>query len=332
MKNWTREDLIGLSGSYWAACALHAGVRLDVFSPLADGPLTLDVLVERVGCPARSLDMLLTALCALELLTRKNDQFELTAFAREALCKDAPGYVGYIIDHHHQLMPSWTQLDKSVQLNSPGRERLSFSDEECESFLMGMYDMASIKAAQAVQKVDLSRCARLLDLGGGTGAYAVHFCKANPELGVVVFDLPTSKPFAEKIITRHGFEQRIVFHAGDFIKDDLPGGFDAVWLSHILHGLGEEEAALVVRKAAGTLKPGGLLLIQEFVLDDSRDGPLFSSLFALNMLSGTSAGKAYTWNELTEMLQNAGVSRIMKLLESPDGSGILAGTAGTPVA
>jgi SAM-dependent methyltransferase len=101
----------------------------------------------------------------------------------------------------------------------------------------------------------------------------------------MVFDLPGSRPFAERVIRRQGLEERISFAGGDFEQDPLPAGFDVVWLSQILHGCaGPAAAAALVAKADASLVPGGRLFIQEFVLSDDRSGPLHPALFGLNML------------------------------------------------
>jgi len=69
-----------------------------------------------------------------------------------------------------------------------------------------------------------------------------------------------------------------------------------------------------------------VILIQEFILDDTRDGPIFPALFSLNMLLGTPTGQAYSGQELTEMLQHAGVTDVRRLaVDLPNGAGILAG-------
>jgi len=168
----------------------------------------------------------------------------------------------------------------------------------------------------------------MLDLGGGPGTYAIHFCLQNPELNAVVYDLPSTRCFAEKTIDRFGLSRRIRFEAGDFDHQDLPKGFDVVWLSHVLHSAGPLECANIVKKAMATLEPGGMILIQEFILDDKLDGPLFPTLFSLNMLLGTPAGQAYSQGQLLEMLAMAGAGDLRRLpLDLPNGAGVIAGIA-----
>ncbi len=329
MRQWTASSLIALSGQYWESCALQAAVRLDVFSPLAEGPLEVEKLAARVGCAPEPAARLITALCALGLLRREGATCALEPGARRWLCRDSPDYVGHIIEHHRHLMPAWARLDEAVRSGLPVRARTSVetSDEaERASFLMGMRNIADTQAARSVPQIDLSGRRHLLDLGGATGAYAINFCRANPGLTATVFDLPITRPFAEKVIEEEGMADRVRFVGGDFTRDGLPGEFDVAWLSQILHGEGMEASRRLVIKAARALAPGGLFLIQEFILDDDRNGPVHPALFDLNMLVGTPEGQSFTEAELAVMMEAAGLASIRRLpVQLPQGCGIMAG-------
>ena len=203
MKDWTPSALLHASGMYWESCAIHAAVHLDVFTPLSGGPMTVTELADRTGCVPQSLDRLLTALCAMGLLIRQGETCELPPFSRDHLCRGNPGYLGHIVEHHRHLMPGWSKLDESVRENRPTRHRSSVDTEdtgERESFLMGMYNIANAQAERSVPHIDLSGRSHLLDLGGATGAYAIHFCRRNPGLSATVFDLP---PTPSLCGTRH---------------------------------------------------------------------------------------------------------------------------------
>lgn len=85
---------------------------------------------------------------------------------------------------------------------------------------------------------------------------------------------------------------------------------------------------MILQKAMTALEPGGMILVQEFILDDSLDGPLFPALFSLNMLLGTPAGQAYSQGDLMGMLAAAGACNLRRLpLELPNGAGVIAGNA-----
>ena len=327
-QEWTPAELLQVSGGYWSACALHAGVKLNVFTPLARETRTAEELATVPGADPRGLAMLLDSLCALKLLVKEGDRYLATPFAAEYLSRDSDKYLGHIILHHHHLMESWARLDEGVRRGGPVASRISHGDDETarESFLMGMFNLAMQLAPRIVGAIDLSGRHRLLDLGGGPGTYAIHFCQKYPDLKALIFDLVTTREFAEKTVGRFNLSERISFHPGDFITDDLPSGFDAAWLSHVLHSEGPEGCAVLLSKAVAALQPGGIILIQEFILDDTLDGPVFPALFSLNMLLGTPAGQAYSERQLSDMLQRAGAVDIQRLqIDLPNGAGIIVG-------
>jgi hypothetical protein len=142
-----------------------------------------------------------------------------------------------------------------------------------------------------------------------------------------VYDLPTTKPYAEETIKRFGLMGRIDFAAGDLLKDDIQGTYDVAWLSHILHSLGHDECRIVIDKAVAALEPEGQLLIHDFILDDTFDAPLFAAVFSLNMLVNTERGQTYSEGQIMEILADAGLKDIQRLpFSGPNNSGIVQGT------
>lgn len=322
--NWNPAELLKLSGGYWSACTLHAAVKLDLFSHAG----TATELAQATGSDCRGVEMLLNALTALGLMVKEGERYSPTHFAVEYLSSSSHRYLGYIIMHHHHLMSGWSRLDEAVRSGEPVRRRVSHDGDESEreSFEMGMFNLAMLNAPCVVPRIDLQGRRRLLDLGGGPGTYAIHFCQANPQLTATVYDLPTTRPFAERTIDSFGLGDRITFQEGDFISDEIPGGFDVAWLSHILHGEGPEGCAVILQRGVAALEPGGILMVQEFILDNDMDGPLFPALFSLNMLLGTKQGRSYSQGELEEMMSVAGLVSIRRLeLTLPNGAGVMAG-------
>jgi SAM-dependent methyltransferase len=324
---WNPKTLLETSVYYWKSCALQAGVKLGVFTVIGDRSLTGSEIASTINGDQRSVPMLLNALAAMNLLDKSGDSFANTDSSKKFLSRDSEYYIGYMINHHHHLMASWARLDLAVKTGEPQRSRASFSDEEKrESFLMGMFVMAMGTAPAAAEEIDLSDCRHLLDLGGGPGTYAIHFCLKNPDLKATIFDLPTTRPFAEKTIARFGLQDRIDFVDGNYLEDEISGTFDVAWLSHILHGESPEAATGIVQKAASSLSPGGMIFIHEFILNNTLDGPLSPALFSLNMLLGTPSGQAYSEKQLMGMLQKFGGSDIRRLpFRGPADSGIIAG-------
>jgi len=326
-QNWNPGTLLGLSGQYWKTCTLHAAVKLDIFTTIGDGAMTGKKIAEKIGTDVDAVDRLLNALAALGLLEKKVDTFLNTDAAGRFLRKDSKAYLGFMILHHHHLVESWFNLDQAVLTGKPVRTRSSFNDESVrEAFLMGMFNMAMLQAPPLVEAFDLSAYRNLLDMGGGPGTYAIHFCLQNPQLKAVVYDLPTTQPFAEKTISQFGLSDRISFEAGDYVTEPMHGQYDVVWMSHVLHGEGPAVCQNMIKKAAAMLESGGMLLLHDFILDDTRDGPLFPTLFSMNMLLGTPEGRAYTEQEFVHMMKQAGLSDIQRSPYcGPTESGILTG-------
>jgi len=328
MIEWTIPDLLQLSGGYWNTCALHAGVRLDIFSVLDSNARTAAEVAQLVNSNRRGTAMLLDALASLALLEKRDNTYISTPFATAHLSKASPGYMGHILMHHHHLMAGWSRLHDAVLTGEPIRDRVSHACDESvrESFLMGMFNLASQLAPHIAENIDLSGRKRLLDLGGGPGTYAIHFSLANPDMTSVVYDLPTTRAFAERIIARFELSERVTFIAGDYHADPVPPGFDAAWLSHVLHADAPAPCAALLRKTVSSLDPGGVLMVQEFILNDAKDGPTFPALFSLNMLLGTENGQSYSEGELSAMMREAGLSDVHRLeLDLPNGAGVLTG-------
>lgn len=327
---WNKGTLIETSGNYWKSCTLHTGVKLDIFTIIGTGNQSSEEIAAKINGDLRGVCALLNALTAMELLDKTEGRFSNTDFSKQFLSKSSPDYTGFIIMHHHHLVPSWAEMSKSVLSGNPNRTSASNTDKEIEreSFLMGMFNIASGTAPVYSKILDLSDCDHLLDLGGGPGTYAIHFCLNNPELKATVFDLPATRKFAEKTIASFDLSERIRFKEGSYLDEhtDLEPEYDAIWLSHILHGEGPKDAESIVAKAVDALKPGGKILIHEFILDNTMDGPLFPALFALNMLIGTDSGQAYSETQLREMLEKYGIENIERLdVRSPNDAGIMIG-------
>ncbi len=325
MNEWTAVKLLEVTGAYWQGCAIMAAVELDLFNLLNNAPDNVAGLARRVDADPRALGMLLRALAALQLLDQQGDRYVCTPAAESLLVAESPENLANIVSHQHHLLESWGRLHVAVRSGKPVRQRSSFAEETWrESFLLGMQNLANLIAPQLVPLIDIGSRLRMLDLGGGPGTWALHFCRHNPDLQAQIVDLPTSREFAERAIKKAGMTSRITFHGADFNHDQLPGDQDLVWMSHILHGEGPANCRALVAKAAATLKADGLLVIHEFILDDKGPGPLYPALFALNMLLGTEDGAAYREAELRDWLSSAGLGKVTRLELPPQSrSGVL---------
>ena len=325
-QGWNIGRLLSTSSGYWKSSTVHAGVKLEIFTVIGDGQLTSGEISRKINGRERSVSMLLNALTSLGLLEHAGDRYANTDFSRTYLIKGAKAYIGYIVMHHFHLVDAWAQLYEAVLLGEPVDKKSYGEAEERESFQMGMFNLAMAIAPSIAETVDLQGRRHLLDLGGGPGTHAIHFCLKYPHLQATVFDRQTTEPFARRTAERFGVADRVDFIAGDFHADHFGGPYDVAWLSQILHSYPYEQCVALIKKTAATLEPGGMIMIHDFLLNDTLDGPSFPALFSLNMLLNNH-GRSYAAKEVAEMLRQAGAGEIRRLgFQGPNDSAILCGT------
>jgi len=325
-QEWSIGKLLSTSSSYWRSSTVHTAVKLEIFTVLGRKQQTAAEIGIKINASQRGLDMLLNGLTAMGLLEHDGSRYQNTDFSRSCLIKGESGYIGYIIMHHFHLVDAWSKLDEAVTKGAPVQKRSYGEEVERESFQMGMFNLAMAIAPTIAAAVNLEGKSHLLDLGGGPGTHAIHFCMANPELRATIYDRRTTEPFARKIAERFGVADRVGFVAGDFNSDPIEGVYDVAWLSQILHSNTPEECESLINKTVQALEPGGLILIHDFFLNDTMDGPLFPALFSMNMLLNN-YGRSYSEKEVSEMMSRAGAGNIRRLeFLGPNDSAILSGT------
>lgn len=327
---WHPGALLSVSSAYWRGCTLQAAVRLNIFSLLNTGPLSAGSMAKRLDGDERATGLLLDGLAAMGLLDKRDETYSNTATAGKYLVDSSQTYMGHIILHHYHLLDGWAQLDQAVLSGKSVAKRSYGEAAERKSFILGMFNLAMMVAPSLAPRIDLSGRSRLLDLGGGPGTYSIHFCREHPSLTAVIFDRPTTEPFARETVAEFGLDERIDFHSGDFTRDVITGGpYDCAWLSHILHSNSYAECCSVIRNCVSSMVSGGLIMVHDFILDDSKDGPEFPALFSLNMLLAGNNGRSYSESEIRNMLEAAGVTDIRRHpFQAQNDSSILMGMVG----
>jgi predicted O-methyltransferase YrrM len=154
---------------------------------------------------------------------------------------------------------------------------------------------------------------RLLDLGGGSGAYSIAFARALPELRAEILDRPGVVPIARRHIEEAGLGERVKVRVGDLRDDRYGSDYDLLFMSAICHMNSPEENLAMFRKAFEALSPSGRVVIQDFILNADKTGPRTGALFALNMLVGTRAGSSYSIEEYGDWLRSVGFQEVQQI-------------------
>jgi SAM-dependent methyltransferase len=293
---------------------LLTAFELGVFTALGEGGLTAAETARVLQTDARATDRLMTALVTLGYLEKHGDRYANGAFAARHLVLGRPGYMAGLM-HSVHLWQTWSTLTGAVRAGRSVAPRPEGAAAEAwrEAFIAAMHWRGSQQAPDVVKLIDLSGVTRVLDVGGGSGVFAMAFARADAAIRATVFDLPAIVPITQRYIEDGGLSDRVVTVGGDLTKDELGRGFDLVFISAIVHSFPPDENRRLLQKAARALAPGGRVVVQDFLMDEDRRGPLQPALFALNMLVGTEAGDTYTESEVRAWMREAGLGDIDRI-------------------
>lgn len=304
-----RESILSLGYDFTKARILQTAFELDIFERLKDGPKTARTLAEELKSNFESLEVFLNALVSLGLLTAAGSSYVHTKYGREVLIKGEPLFIGDIVALQTRSAHDWLRLKECVLTGKPVDEPDFFkaaSSEATASFARAMQNTAMGHADHLARKFLLPGVKTLLDLGGGPGTFTIHFLKENPELKATIFDLPATFKTTRKFIEASNLTDRVEYQEGDFNTDDIEGSFDVCFLSHIIHGQGEEMNRKLFKKIFTHLNTGGRLIVQDFFLNADKCSPQFPAVFALHMLIHTEHGQTYTFDEVQFWMRDAG--------------------------
>ena len=310
---FTIDDINFLSRSFQQSRVFLTAFELGIFTVLGEEEKSSNQVARETGADPRATDRLLNALCVTGAIKKKDNRFYNSGAAGQYLVKGKTGYQAGIM-HSVNLWDSWTNLTESVKTGSsvkidPVAER---DDKWFKSFIAAMHNRAYMEAPSLVQQIDLTGVKKVLDVGGGSGAYSMAFVKAGDDIRSTVFDLPNVVKMTENYVREEGLEDKIDTAPGDYNKDELPSGYDMAFLSAIIHINSPEQNIALIKRVSRALNPSGRIVISDFIMDDDRTSPAFGAFFALNMLVNTDSGDTYTESEIKGWFAQAGMEFIAR--------------------
>jgi precorrin-6B methylase 2 len=316
-----REQFRAFQGSR----VLLTAFELDIFTFLDGGPYTSKEVSAGLKTDGRATDRLLNALCALGYLRKENGRFANVDVVGDHLVRGKPGFLSGLT-HTAHLWETWGRLTEVVRTGRSAIDTEINNRQErwLSAFIEAMHNRAQVQAGPAVADLDLTGVTRVLDVGGGSGAFAMAFVRAGEGITATVFDLPNVVSLTRTYIEKEGLASRIDTCAGDYHTDPLPRSYDLVFLSAVVHSNSYGENEELLKKCAAALNPGGKVVVQDFIMDDSRTTPAHGALFALNMLTATAGGDTYTESEIQTWMRKAGLSDFVRI-DQPFGTGQVIG-------
>lgn len=301
--------LIGKVMDYRVAKVLLVATDLRVFTALSRGGATAAELAADLHSDPRATRILLDALVAIQLLNASAGRYTNSEVADRFLVEGRPDYKGNNLRYQEKIWSFWSQLGDVVRTGRPARtlgDLLSGAEPGFQtSYIRGMHDIAREPARVVASLLQLPSGARILDVGGGPGSYAMALLEANPGTSADILDLPATLAVTRSIVAGSPVAGRIGLLDGNYLTGELPGGYDLALLSHITHDESPEANRALFARVRRALSPGGRIAVHDFVVDDSRAAPAFSALFAVNMLVYTEGGATYSTSEYRAWLMEA---------------------------
>jgi hypothetical protein len=292
-----------------------AGMQLDLFTPLKDGPMTAEQLAAALGVKAEKLSPLLYALVAAELLTVEDERFANTPETAHFLVQGQPTYIG---SRHENYSGNWEALLHTADTIRTGKPQAKHdfavtSPDDQLSFFRGLHSFAVATGRDLASRYDFSAYRTLVDVGGGSGGAALALTEAYPHLQATVIELPTVTPITQRFIEEAQATNRVQALDADVVNNPLPSTYDVAVLRAFIQVLSPDDALQALTHIGAAINPGGRIFIVGRMLDDSRLSPSETVGFNLIFLNLFDEGRAYTEGEHRAWLTASGFEHIERI-------------------
>ncbi|MCZ7561597.1 MAG: acetylserotonin O-methyltransferase [Burkholderiaceae bacterium] len=299
--------------AYCESAVLFAAIDLELFTHVARGADTEDKLASALDISGLRVERLVNAALAMKLMSIDGGTLRNAADASRYLVKGQPTYAADWLTFTRADVPKWFQLTEALTSHQPPSVLGMYDDltvEQARSYHASTYSIGTGAARRFTKRVDLSGRRRLLDLGGGSGAYSIQAVKMYPQLSAIVLDLPPVTEVAKEYIRDANVEDRVSVLPGDFTSTPFPDDVDVVLMASNMALYEEAVIADIVRRVHDALVPGGEFHLVGEMLDDDRGGPLDAALWGIGEAVNHSRGKAHTIGQSLGYFRDAGFNKI----------------------
>lgn len=311
------DEISHIAFGFMGSKALFAALELQVFTHLDGGALTAAELAARADVHPDRAETLLTALAGLGLVAVKDGRFSNSPGAEAFLVKGSKYDFGdYLrLQVGQQMYGLLDQIEGALQGELGAEDTKSYAEwfadpDQARLYSESQHAGSLGPARQLARNLHLGGAATLLDVGGGTGAFAISLCKKNPELRATIVDFPNVATLGQEYVAQAGLMDRITYQPGNALETDWPGGQDVVLMSYLFSGVPGVTHDGLLAKALAALNPGGRLLIHDFVVRADRSGPVLAALWQLQHTAFTPRARSLDEGWLARALPAAGFAEV----------------------
>jgi SAM-dependent methyltransferase len=304
----TTVRLQNIAQSYGQSAALMAAVELGVFTAIAKGAGTFEEIASAVRILPTNAERLVVLLCAAGLVVKEGGRLRNADDVARFLVKGEPGYMGPWITF---TKPQWNEWGRLAEhLRAPKLKTMGsigdFNIEDARRYHRATYSIGMGAGRRFVRQVDLSKRRRIMDIGGGSGAYCIQAAKAHPHICGVVLDLPPVVAVAREFLAENGVGDRITAEPCNFVTDPFPADCDVAIMASNLPMYSRAVIAQVIAKAHDALLEGGEMHLIGETTNDERTGPWGPAYWGLGQAISESEGVAHSEADVTGYFRAAG--------------------------
>jgi len=305
------ERMTDLALSFKKSGAMIAAIDLGLFTAIAEGADTVTKIADRIALDEEKVDRLVTVCKTMQLVHETDGRLANYGDADRYLVKGRRTYFGdYLAYMVRRDYEAWLDITKNLTTPSTQPDRrtyVHYDADEARRFTVAGYEASLPLGHKLAKEFDFGRFRHWLDLGGGSGCYAIAACERHAGFDVTVMDLPNVVPITREFVAKHGLESRITAIEGNFFDADYPRGCDLASFITPLQVYMPHEIVGLLRKTFAALEPGGTILAIEYMLNDEKTGPAdpaFINLFGIR--GGKYIGRVNTGAEWQSFMREAG--------------------------
>lgn len=305
------DRILRLINGYWSTALIGTAVDHRVFDWLAAAPLTVAELAERAGISERGAQALLDGLLALDLVDRDGNRYANTAEAAEHLVGGTRHSLTRFAALKRGHMASLTEFSGVVRVGqSTATPVVEVADNpHWEELVVALAAQSVPTASMSAELLGLPGAGpiSILDVGGGSGVYSRTWLEANPQAVAEQVDWAPINKIARRLMAEQGLADRFTTRDGDFHEIDMGEELhDVAVYSHIAHQESPQSNVEMFGRLRRALRPGGVLVVCDYVVADDRSGPPFALTFASEMLVKSQHGGTWRRRDYQDWLRSAG--------------------------
>ncbi|MDA1100010.1 MAG: methyltransferase [Proteobacteria bacterium] len=318
----TTVRLQKLSWAFTQSAVLFGAIECGFFTAVAKNGDSAESIAEALGITVPNTQRMIVALLTLGLIERDGTGFRNAPDVARFLVQDQPSYAGAWVHWFHHQWGAWGELGQRLQATgeekSLGFYTEGFTVEHARRYHQATASVGMGAARKFLREVDLTGRRKILDLGGGSGAYSIQAAKQYPEIEAVVLDLPEVVVVSRDFIAEHGVEEQVTAEACDFTSEPFPGGADVILMNSNLPQYSGEVIQSVVKKAFDALVPGGEMHICGEMVNEDWSGPLIPAMCAMHGALFQSTALPHTPTDCIGYFETAGFRDIQVREFIPD--------------